>query len=176
MNELEGDGGEPSLEECVRAKEKVDALLRHISNVQEACQLLGRRLIDKGEIDLGIHLIAAGQTHDHSKWSGIEWDYLVGSRTNGNGALALAVSHHQRTNKHHPEFWGSASNMPRLYVAEMCCDFYARATEFGTNVWEWIKEDAMPKYGIPRQGKIYKWMKEFLGLLLEKPFSDLGED
>ena len=168
MNDQED--GEPSLEERVRAKEKVDALLRHISNVQEACQLLGRRLIDKGEIDLGIKLIAVGQVHDHSKWDGIEFEYLVGTG-DFNGEAKLAARHHAHTNRHHPEYWGLDINqMPRLYVAEMVADWVARSSEFGENVREYIKEKALPRYGIPPQGKVYKWIKEFLDLMLDKPF------
>ena len=175
MNDQEVDG-EPSLEERVRAKEKVDALLRHISNVQEACQLLGERLIDKGEIDLGIKLIANGQVHDHSKWSGAEFEYLVGTG-DFNGEAKLMARHHTHTNRHHPEYWGSdMSQMPRIYVAEFCCDIVARANEFGTDVREYVKEKAIPRYGIPPQGKVYKWIKEFLDLLLEKPFAQSPVD
>lgn len=36
---------------------KVRAMLRHIRNVHENCLLLGERLIERGEIDLGRRLI-----------------------------------------------------------------------------------------------------------------------
>ena len=173
MNENESDG--PSQEQIFLAKEKVDKLLRHISNVQEACLLLAKRLIEKGEINLGIRLVAVGQLHDHSKWFGIEWDYLV--EGDWNGEAKLAAIHHARSNMHHPEYWkqddneSGADNMPRIAIAEMVCDFYARSTEFGTSVWEYVKKQAMPRYEISPQGKVYKQIKEFLDLLLEKPFS-----
>jgi hypothetical protein len=152
---------------------KVDKLMRHISNVQESCLLLGKKLIEKGEIEFGIRLIALGQIHDASKWQGIEYNYLIIPPSNSNGSLALTIKHHQKTNRHHIEYWGDASEMPRLYVAEMCCDLHARATEFGTNVWDYIKEDFMPKYNIPKNGKMYKLIKEFLDLLLDKPFQKI---
>ena len=39
MSDTVVETDEPSLEERVKAKEMVDSLLRHISNVQEACVL-----------------------------------------------------------------------------------------------------------------------------------------
>jgi hypothetical protein len=149
---------------------KVDKLLRHISNVRDACQMLGKKFIDKGEVEFGIQLIALGQVHDASKWGGIEWDYLICG--DFNGEAKLAACHHNRTNKHHPEYWGSIDNMPRVYVAEMCCDWLARSHEFGTDVWEYVKEKAIPRYEIAPNGKIYKWIKEFLNMLLDKPFTE----
>ena len=118
-NEEEGN---PTPEERLATKDKLDKLLRHVSNVQEACELLAKKLIDKGEANLGIRLAALGQIHDHSKFFGIEWDYLVGS-DNMNGELKLAASHHARANMHHPEYWDGVENMPRIAVAEMVCDW-----------------------------------------------------
>jgi len=147
---------------------KVDKLIRHISNVQENCQLLGKKFIDNGEIEFGVQLIANGQIHDYSKWKGIEFDYLIAGEFNGE--LKLAAQHHSRTNPSHPEYWSSIDLMPRVYVAELCCDWLARANEFGTDVWEYVEEKAMPRYSIDRNSKTYKWIEEFLGMLLDKPF------
>ena len=158
-------------ENCI---EKVDKLTRHISNVQEACQLLGRKMINRGEVDFGVRLIASGQIHDISKWSGIEWDYLIVG--DFNGEAKLAAQHHNRTNRHHPEYWGGVDLMPRIYVAEMCCDWLARANEFGTDVWDYVKSKALERYGINSRGKVYKWIKEFLDLLLDKPFAEAPVD
>ena len=149
---------------------KVDKLDRHISHVKDSCYLLGKKFIEKGEIEFGVKLIALGQIHDFSKWSGIEWDYLVVGEFNEEARLA--AQHHSRTNKHHPEYWGTIDLMPKIYVAEMCCDWLARANEFGTDVWEYVKEKAIKRYNISPQGKIYKWIKEFFDMLLEKPFVD----
>jgi hypothetical protein len=168
MNEVDG----PSQDEVSLAKEKVDKLLRHITNVQEACHLLAKRLIEKGEINLGIRLVALGQLHDASKWSGIEFEYLIEPPLNTNGTLSLAIKQHQSTNRHHIEYWEDANDMPRLYIAEMVCDLYARAGEFGTSVWDYIKEEFLPKHNISKNGRVYKTIKEFLDLLLEKPFKD----
>lgn len=168
------DGEGPSLEERTAVKEKLEKLIRHIENVQEACQLLGKKLIEKGEINFGIRLIALGQVHDHSKFFGIEWDYLVDGDWNGEAKLAAA--HHNRSNLHHPEYWGGVELMPRIAVAEMVCDWYARSTEFGENIWDYVKKKALDRYDISPHGKVYKWIKEFLDLLLDKPFVQTPSD
>ena len=160
MSGATAEAVEPSLEECVKAKEMVDNLLRHICNVQEACTLLGKRLIDKGEIRFGIQLIAAGQIHDHSKWFGSQWKYLVG-KASKNGELNQAIEDHQDVNSHHPDYWDDGvDGMPRIAIAEMVCDLKARSEEQGTSLWDWVKEKAIPRYGIKTQGKFYKQMKE----------------
>lgn len=38
---------------------------------------------------------------------------------------------HKRINPHHPEFWFKVKYMPKLKVAEMCCDWQALHTELG---------------------------------------------
>ena len=134
------------LEKSVVVTDKVDRLLRHISNVQEACCLLGKRLIEKGEINFAIRLMANGQVHDHSKWFGA------------------------------PEYWGGIELMPRIALAEMICDWYARSTEFGTSLWDYVKKEALPRYGIKPTGRVYKQMREFIELILDKPFTKLPDD
>lgn len=152
-----------------KEQEQLIHLMRHIRKVQDACELLAGKLLKKGEIDFARKLIACGLTHDNSKFYGVEWENLITS--NKPELLKFAVHHHQQTNKHHPEHWGSIDDMPRLHLAEMVCDWYARSNEFGTDLWQWVKEDAVVKYNISLQGKTYKTIKEFIDLLLEKPFA-----
>ena len=151
-----------------QTKEKIERLTRHIDNVREACTLLGKKLIDRGEVDFGVKLISLGYSHDLSKFSGIEFDYLTGQKFNDE--VKMAARHHSRTQKHHIEYWGSADLIPRIFVAEMCADWLSRSNEFGTSVWDYVKNEAMERYNIKPQSKVYKWIKEFLDLLLEKPF------
>lgn len=172
MTESSEDGC-PSLEERLAIKDRTDKLIRHISKVQEACHHLGRKLIDKGEIEFGVRLIELGQIHDASKWRGAEFEYLIDPPPNSNGSLGLIIKHHQKTNRHHLEFWADANEVPRIYVAEACCDWAARASEFGTSVRDWVRDEVLPRYNIPKNGKVYKWIKEFLDLLLEKPFEKI---
>lgn len=148
--------------------EKLEKITRHINNVRENCELLGKKLIEKGETALGRQLIANGFTHYNSKFFGIEWEYLDGA--GDKDKQELAIRQHNLVNLHHPNAWSSIKEMPRLYIAEFVADVCARASEFGTNVREWVDNSATKKYAFTKRDKVYREIVEFLNLLLEKPF------
>ncbi len=121
----------------------------------------------QGDIELGRNLIANGQIHDNSKFKGIEFDHLFYS----DPLLPEVVKHHQSVNPHHPEYWGSIHNMPKVYVAEMVCDWYARSTEFGTGIREWIDTKGLEKFSFSKEDVVYTIIQEMLSLLLDTSFS-----
>src|SRR4051812_1817351 len=89
---------------------KIRSITRHIRNVEDNCFILGEKLILAGEVDLGRHLVAHGFVHDASKFYGIEWESIVpglSSESVENKAIKtkLAISNHNTTNSHHPEYW-----------------------------------------------------------------------
>ena len=148
-----------------------DILLRHIGNVRENCFILGERLIERGEEDLGHQLIANGLVHDNSKFYGVEWLYLHGDVKEATPELFKAAAvQHVTTNPHHIEYWGKASETPRLFLAEMVADWKARSSEFGNDLWDWMKDQGLPKYKISTCGGVYKEIKFFTDLLLEPKF------
>lgn len=149
--------------------EKIQALMHHIRNVQENAVLLGTRLIKAGEADLGRNLIANGFIHDYSKFRGIEWDELWRENDDKN-SLALAIKQHNSTNAHHPEYWGTIQLMPRLYIAEMICDWKARSNEFGGSLEDWIKGEACKRFNFGPSDKVYEEIMTFFGMLCDKPF------
>ena len=148
------------------------ALLRHIDNVRKNCQILGERLIERGEMQLGHKLIANGLLHDCSKFLGIEWKYLHNEiKENNPKAFENAVYHHTTTNQHHPEYWeGGIAKMPRVYLAELVCDWAARSAEFGNDLREWIKSIATKKFKMTVQSTVYKEIKNLVDLLLNEAF------
>ena len=152
-------------------EKRLAVVLRHKQDVLDDCTLLGQRLIEHGD-DLGRELISNGFAHDNSKLSGIEWLYLHPDIKESNPELFKAAHiQHITTNRHHPEAWdGGIHSMPRVFIAEMACDWHARSSVFGTDLWEWIKEDAIPKYKLSTCGKTYKQLKDFLELLLDRKF------
>ena len=68
----------------------------------------------------------------------------------------------------------SASNISSLVapasIAEFVCDIHARASEFGTDVRDWVKGSAARRFGFTVQSRVYKDVKYFLDLLLQNPF------
>lgn len=153
------------------AMDHIEDLVRHIGLVRDACLLLGRRLIAQGRETFGRQLIARGLVHDASKFTGIEWEYLHAGPDAPPEEVALAVAHHRQTNDHHPEFWGGFDNMPEVCVAEMVCDWYARAQEFGTDLRQWAHQEAVERYHIDPESEPYEWVVHFLEMLLGKPFA-----
>jgi hypothetical protein len=145
---------------------KIDIVFSHIRLVQKHTYSLGIKLIKDGEVEFGRNLISNGQIHDNSKFKGIEFDHLF----NGDPLLSEVIKHHQSINPHHPEYWGSIHDMPKVYIAEMVCDWLARANEFGTNIRDWIETKAMERYGFTNTDIVYKHIQKYLNLLLDKGF------
>ena len=151
---------------------RLESLCRHVDNVIRFSRILGERLIEKGEKELGKRLISNSYLHDHSKFSGVEWSYLHPDNKDIDPVLfGAAILEHTTTNKHHPEYWDGIHNMPRIYVAEMVCDWASRSTEFGNDLREWIKDKATKKFDMKIQSKVYKEIKDFVGTLLDPAFS-----
>lgn len=155
--------------------DRLSKLHRHISNVQEAGKLLAEKLRKRnspGDLHLAHELICNVHIHDASKFRGIEWEYLHDKVKDKHPELFKAAwENHVAVNPHHSEYWGGMEFIPVVYLAEWVCDTYARATEFGTDYREWVKHKASEKYKFSVNGKVYKKLKEFIDLLLEKPFS-----
>lgn len=154
--------------------DKIRDLKRHIRNVQDAAELLGERLIKAGELDLGRRLVANSLLHDNSKFYGLEWDCL--DTPIKDAEKLIAIKHHQQINAHHPEYWGGIKYMPRLHLAELVCDWYARSTEFGTDLRRWIKETALTKFDFSTSTAVYKQIKQLVDLLLDDQFESIERD
>ncbi len=148
---------------------KIDDIIRHIDNVKDNCMLLGERLINNGRTDIGRLLVANGFIHDNSKFYGVEWDYLS-DQTDDPELLRVAISQHNRTNPHHPEYWGRIELMPALYIAEMVCDWKGRSGEFGTSLQDWIEEGAAVKFGYTKDSEIFRKIIYYSEMLCDKPF------
>lgn len=151
-------------------EEHLDNLVRHIELAREACTLMGRRLIAQGRKDLGRLLIMRGHMHDVSKFTGIEFDFLHVGPDVAAVDLDHAIKQHVRTNSHHPEYHGGIENMPHLDVCEMVADWYARAQEFGTDLRQWVRSEAVDRFKIDFDSEQWKWIQECLDLLLKNSF------
>lgn len=153
-------------------KKKLDTILRHINLVRDNCIVLGERLIEKGNTEIGLRLIANGQIHDNSKFSGIEWLYLNSeTKENNLDLFELAVAHHAQHNPHHPEFYlGGIKTMPAEYVAEMSVDWVSRSQQFGDDVFSWI-DKSLVRYKYSKKTSVYHSIKQFIDTLLEPSFN-----
>lgn len=160
---------------------KIRALTRHIRNVEDNCLILGEKLIGLGEIDLGRQLIANGYVHDSSKFYGIEFENLshsssaISKEETAKLKMRMAVQHHCSTNAHHPEHWSGIKNMPRVAIAEMVADWKSRSEEFGTNLRDWINEEATSRWDFSKEDEVYKTITVFVDLLCPTPFENVNK-
>lgn len=160
-------------EDTTQILKRLESVWLHIQGVQRNGYQLAERLIEAGEIQLGVQLAQNVLRHDQSKLAGIEWEGLDYSGTVDKEVLAQAVTHHNRTNEHHPEYWGGIQQMPRVFLAELVCDWKTRSSELGTALQEWIDENATKRFKFGKRTKVYKEITYFVKLLLEKPFVKL---
>jgi hypothetical protein len=166
--------------EATLTMEKIRGIARHIRNVEDNCLILGEKLIERGEIELGKQLIANGYVHDASKFAGIEFEYMApgapSSEESAKLKMKLAVHQHNSTNLHHAEAWpGGIKSMPRVYLCECACDWKARSEEFGTDLRQWINEEATKRYNFTANDPVYKEIMEFVDLLCPKPFENIAQ-
>jgi len=156
---------------------KIDNIVKHVNRVQENCIILGKYLISSGKIDLGVTLIANGYCHDVSKFKGIEFQFMSPTQpTKEDEAklkLKLAIQHHQKVNPHHVEHWQSIHDMPDVYLCEFCCDILARSQEFGTNLREWIDDEATKRFNFSKEDEVYKKIMEYVDILCQSPFEQI---
>lgn len=161
------------MSKCPTDSEHLQNVLRHINKVRENCNVVSERLLKRGEagdFDLAKDLMHLAMQHDASKLGNIvEWKYLR-TGLEETPEFKLALESHLSSNAHHPEYWNDISQMPKVYVFEMVCDWKSRSEEFGTDLRQWIKDKALERWNISPQGKIYKWIKECTDLLLDKAF------
>jgi hypothetical protein len=155
---------------------RLEATVEHIQNVQRNAWALAKKLIENDEHHLARELVANSLRHDQSKLNGIEWDFLLTDpkTDDDKSKLVLAISNHNRTNSHHPEFWPDGiGSMSDVALAEMVCDWKSRSDEHGTDLREWMKEKAPKRYDYPTGGKVYKRLKYFSDLILGDGFKTL---
>ncbi len=157
--------------QVTEALERLDGLVRHVENVKGNCLILGRKLVEQGEINLGKEVAARGCRHDNTKFFGLEWERL--HKETAKTKLEAAILQHNTSpyNDHHPEAWvGGIEEMSRAAIGEMVCDWSARATEFATSLREWVDEGAAQRYGYKKGDKVYRTIMEFVDMLCDKPF------
>lgn len=113
-------------------------IIEHTANVRKAFDLLKELLIgsltDQELVNLEIQM----KNHDLSKYQDEEFraycDYFYGNRTEQvENQFEYAWLHHQHNNPHHWQHWllkqddgtFKALEMPKNYVIEMVCDWWA---------------------------------------------------
>jgi hypothetical protein len=59
------------------------------------------------------------------------------------------IEMHWENNRHHPEHFEDIVSMTELDIVEMCCDWYARSLQYGTDFIEFIKTRQETRFHFP---------------------------
>lgn len=151
----------------------VDDLHAHIRRVQENARVLADKLADRGQTEFARVLLGYAHIHDASKWHGIEWEFMHLGPDVDKSLLKKAIEQHQKTNPHHPEYWGGLDKMPATspYVAEMVCDWLARSQEFATDLRAWVDTQAPQRFDFERSPAQVEKINQYIALLLPRKFA-----
>jgi hypothetical protein len=60
--------------------------------------------------------------------------------------------------------------MPRIYIAEMVCDWKSRSSEVGNDLRQWIKDKATGKFNFAVNSRVWKEIKYFVDMVLDPAF------
>jgi len=148
--------------------EKIDKLITHIQAVQNNAIILGKKLIEKGDVGFGKMLIVNSLSHDASKFFGLEYENLHKDAEKED--LKDAIFQHQSTNTHHVEFWQSHDKVPDIFIAEFCCDTLARAQELASDYLDWLTNEANKRYNCTNKSQFYKKVVKYYNLIIDNPF------
>jgi hypothetical protein len=148
--------------------EKIDKLITHIRAVQDNALILGRKLIEKGDVAFGKTLIVNSMSHDLTKFYGLEYENLHKDAEKED--LKDAIFQHQSSNPHHIEFWQSHDKVPDIFIAEFCCDTLARAQELASDYLNWLANDATKRYNFTTKSQFYKKVIKYYNLIIDNPF------
>ena len=167
-----------SLERKMEHLDKLHDIVNHMSKVNEAANVLVDRMVRADgatelTVEFGIRLIQRVRSHDISKLSGVEWEYLnKATKEEKPDLFLLALKQHWANNSHHPEFFvGGIKEMTDLDLAEMACDLRARSQELdGGGLRDFLKNEVTNKYRITTSSLAYRKLKKYIDILLDDTF------
>lgn len=134
--------------------------LIHKEYVEKSCEKLASYLERTGAVEHAKMLRERAKIHDNSKISCEDELSALSRIINDKSTLRDstkqlsqikqdAIKLHWKHNTHHPEHFKSPTDMGRLDVMEMCCDWHARSTQYGTNFLEFVKIRQEDRFHFP---------------------------
>lgn len=152
----------------------------HKKLVLDNCLLVGKYLIGRGDVDLGVKLMRRGCEHDNSKFNCEEFKRLASilkSRKcfkDANSKLSMheveAIECHWRNNRHHPEYYKNIEDMGELDILEMVCDWYARSKQYGTDFLEFVEVRQKNRFGFSKG--MFERIKGYCELIVKLDSND----
>jgi hypothetical protein len=167
-----------------RTDRHVGCVKRNIHHLAAKCPDIADELIALGEA----HDNSKWEEPEHTPYVLITWrykckddgvDFEIPAEFNDRDA----TFHHIKSNPHHPEYWDdditidclsaadrdtpaapvNATGMPRVAIADMCCDWHAMGLERGNTAREWADKNVNVRWNFTDEQ--VGWLYEFLDLL-----------
>lgn len=154
-------------------KKQIKDTLTHKKLVMDSGYKMCEYLFENNQDELAHELLKRIIVHDNSKFSEKELYGLasIDDRTALIDAKVLLtfeqeqiIKEHWKTNRHHPEFYSSVSNMLEVDIVEMCCDWHARSIQSNTDLMEFVRTRQENRFHFPTDMymKIVKYCKILL--------------
>ena len=150
----------PQLENVEDIEKLFQETMIHKEFVIESCEKLARYL-DKNGAHIHAHqLRERAIVHDDSKVTDIVEMVALSKLINDKLSMKdpskqleptkqnfLKV--HWKNNTHHPEHFESVMDMSKLDIMEMCCDWHARSTQYGSDFLSFVKKRQDERFHFP---------------------------
>lgn len=134
--------------------------LIHKGFVTKSCEKLAKYLESEGAVEHAKMLRERAVIHDDSKISCEDELHALSRIINDKSSLMDsskqlspikldAIKLHWKHNSHHPEHYKSAIDMSKLDIMEMCCDWYARSMQYGTDFLGFVEQRQKERFHFP---------------------------
>lgn len=132
----------------------------HKMYVKKSCDKLIAYLEREGAVEHARMLREAALEHDNSKISCEDEMRALARIVNDKSCLKDSkkqlskikqdsIKLHWKHNEHHPEHYKTPIDMPTLRRMEMCCDWHARSTQYGTDFLQFVKDRQEDRFHFP---------------------------
>lgn len=133
----------------------------HKSFVKKSCKKLADYLRTQNMDYHADLLMKRAEVHDDSKVKCADELFALSTIINDKSSLKSATKAlsqlktdalklHWKHNDHHPEHYKNVADMPRDAMMEMCCDWHARSTQYGTDLLEFVKIRQEDRFHFPK--------------------------
>ena len=155
---------------------QLEDIIIHKKYIIETCGILAKYLFKNKREAEGLLLMERAFSHDMSKLSDSEFygmaKYVneMGLSNNTNNDISEEkekfINMHRDNNKHHPEYWNSPTEMSELDIMELVCDWFARSTQFNTDVIEFLHSRQETQFHFPKE--IFNKIENYLNILIHE--------
>lgn len=150
---------------------QLEDTVMHKKLVLDSCLMMSKYLISEGDEDISLDLLKRASTHDMSKFEVDELknlseippneDVFQNPEVEMSDKETSLIELHWEHNSHHPEYFDDYSEMSKLDMLEMVCDWHARSIQHNTNFLSFVRKRQKTRFHFEQNQFefIYKYCK-----------------